>query len=176
MQVYPSQPGDAYFIPAGTLHAIGGGNLILEIQQNSDTTYRISDWGRVDAQGRARELHVEKGMQSIDFTNRTSTRIAGVSGQTAHNRKYSIVKMCRYFKVDDLRLTGLWYDDTAVSGSFHLISAVNAPLTIRQSGCENADYAVNVAPGETVLVPYSFGKYEIVPRSTEVATVIRTTL
>ena len=115
-------------------------------------------------------------MQSIDFTNRTSTRIAGVSGITTHNRKFAMVQLCRYFKTDDLRLTGVWYDDTALSGSFHLISAINAPVTIRRRGCDDAMYSVNAAPGETVLVPYSFGKYEIVPRSTEVATVVRTTL
>ena len=55
LQVFDSYPGDAYFINAGRVHAIGAGNLLLEIQQNSDTTYRISDWGRTDADGKPRK-------------------------------------------------------------------------------------------------------------------------
>jgi mannose-6-phosphate isomerase len=60
-------PGDSIFVWSGRIHAIGGGNLILEIQQNSDTTYRVYDWGRVGLDGRPRELHVEQSMESIAF-------------------------------------------------------------------------------------------------------------
>ena len=60
LQVFESEPRDAYFIRSGTLHAIGEGNLLIEIQQNSDTTYRVSDWGRVDKDGKSRELHLKK--------------------------------------------------------------------------------------------------------------------
>ncbi|PXA03936.1 mannose-6-phosphate isomerase [Coraliomargarita sinensis] len=59
--------GESIFIPSGRLHAIGGGNLILEIQQNSDTTYRVYDWGRVGLDGKPRQLHVEESLQSTDF-------------------------------------------------------------------------------------------------------------
>ena len=61
--------GDAMFLPAGRLHAVGGGNLLVEIQQNSDTTYRVFDWNRVDATGKARQLHVDQALQCIDFTD-----------------------------------------------------------------------------------------------------------
>ncbi len=59
--------GDAMFLPAGRFHAVGGGNLLVEIQQNSDTTYRVFDWNRVDDKGKPRQLHVEQALQSIDF-------------------------------------------------------------------------------------------------------------
>ena len=60
--------GDAVFIPAGRVHAAGAGNLLIEIQQNSDTTYRVFDWNRTDpATGEERELHVEQAVQYIDF-------------------------------------------------------------------------------------------------------------
>lgn len=59
--------GESIFIPSGRIHAIGGGNLILEIQQNSDTTYRVYDWGRVGLDGTPRELHIEESMLSSDF-------------------------------------------------------------------------------------------------------------
>lgn len=63
----PVQTGDHVCVPAGTLHAIMGGLLIAEIQQNSNTTYRVYDWGRVGADGKARPLHVDKALQVIDF-------------------------------------------------------------------------------------------------------------
>lgn len=61
------QPGESMFVRSGRLHAIDGGNLILEIQQNSDTTYRVYDWGRVGLDGKPRQLHVEESMKCINF-------------------------------------------------------------------------------------------------------------
>ncbi len=63
----PVQPGDAFFIPAGTVHAIGEGIVLAEVQQTSDVTYRIFDWNRVDENGRSRELHTELALDAIDF-------------------------------------------------------------------------------------------------------------
>jgi mannose-6-phosphate isomerase len=59
--------GDAAFLPSGRFHALGAGNLLIEIQQNSDTTYRVFDWNRVDDTGRQRQLHIDQALQSIDF-------------------------------------------------------------------------------------------------------------
>lgn len=64
--LHPEQ-SDAMFLPSGRVHAIGAGNVILEIQQNSDTTYRVDDWGRVDENGRPRALHREQALDSIRF-------------------------------------------------------------------------------------------------------------
>ncbi|MCP5556901.1 MAG: class I mannose-6-phosphate isomerase [Verrucomicrobiaceae bacterium] len=61
--------GDCLFIPSGRIHAIGAGLLIYEIQQNSDTTYRVFDWNRTDANGKPRQLHIEQSLRSIDFTD-----------------------------------------------------------------------------------------------------------
>jgi mannose-6-phosphate isomerase len=61
--------GDAVFLPAGRLHALGAGNLLIEIQQNSDTTYRVFDWNRVDDKGKQRQLHIEQALQCIDFND-----------------------------------------------------------------------------------------------------------
>jgi mannose-6-phosphate isomerase len=62
-----TKPGEAMFLPSGRVHAIGGGNLILEVQQNSDTTYRVDDWGRKDDTGKPRTLHVSEALASIRF-------------------------------------------------------------------------------------------------------------
>ena len=62
-------PGDAMFLPSGRVHAIGAGLVIFEIQQNSDTTYRVFDWNRVGLDGKPRELHVAQSLASIDFND-----------------------------------------------------------------------------------------------------------
>ena len=66
----PVQRGDMLFIPSGRCHAIGAGCLIVEIQQNSDTTYRVFDWGRTDRDGKARPLHIDASRKSINFNDR----------------------------------------------------------------------------------------------------------
>jgi mannose-6-phosphate isomerase len=62
------KPGDAAFLPAGRVHAVGAGNLLIEVQQNSDTTYRVFDWNRIDSKtGKPRALHIEQALECIDF-------------------------------------------------------------------------------------------------------------
>lgn len=68
VQVLEPRAGDCLFIPSGLIHAIGAGLVIYEIQQNSDTTYRVFDWNRVGLDGRPREMHVQQSLQSIDFS------------------------------------------------------------------------------------------------------------
>ena len=171
LQVFESEPGDAYFISSGTLHAIGEGNLLLEIQQNSDTTYRVSDWGRVDENGKPRELHVDKALESINYINRTSPRIPGVVGEVQHNRKFPVVNRCRFFSVDDLRLIGEWNENTSASGSFHLISCINKPIRISTD-----EDNIDLNPGQTCLIPANLGAYRILPMEPGETDVLKTTL
>lgn len=86
----PVEPGQCYFLPTGTLHAIGPGLLIAEIQQPSDTTYRLFDWNRVDAEGQGRELHVEASLECIHFDQPADLEV------TTQGRLVD----CDYFKVD----------------------------------------------------------------------------
>ena len=64
-----TEAGETMFLPSGRVHAIGAGNVILEIQQNSDTTYRVDDWGRKDEQGKSRALHVKEALESIHWSD-----------------------------------------------------------------------------------------------------------
>ncbi|MCP4176934.1 MAG: mannose-6-phosphate isomerase [bacterium] len=168
LQVSKSVPGDAYFITSGTVHAIGAGNLLLEIQQNSDTTFRISDWGRVGADGKPRELHVDEAMQSIHFTQRTSPKISGVIGTVTHNRKFPLVQYCQFFHIDDLRLAENWNDNTG-SREFHIITAVSNDIKIG-----NEKIQVEVKRGRNCLIPAAFGKYTIFVKEGSETTVIKT--
>lgn len=97
-QVHAVHPvaGDSIFIPSGRLHAIGAGLLIYEIQQNSDTTYRVFDWNRLGLDGQARQLHVQESLQCIDFTDQEPAL------NPPHQRTLAT---CPYFQVDRLTLT-----------------------------------------------------------------------
>ncbi len=80
IHTFEPQPGDVIEIPTGTIHAIGSGCLLLEVQQPSDTTFRVDDWGRVGLDGKPRELHIEASLRSLDFSPRTPDRIEGRLG------------------------------------------------------------------------------------------------
>src|SRR5439155_22813485 len=82
---------DTMFIPSGRLHAIGAGNVIVEVQQNSDTTYRVFDWNRVGLDGKMRKLHVEESLRSIDFND---------TAPTLQNPQGDALVECEYFRVE----------------------------------------------------------------------------
>ena len=86
----PVKKGDAIFIPSGRCHAIGGGCLIAEIQQNSDTTYRVFDWNRVGLDGRPRQLHVRESLESIDFTDYEPSLISPVGSRLVENQWFVV--------------------------------------------------------------------------------------
>ena len=65
---FDARPGECYFIPGGLVHSIGEGTSVYEVQQSSDTTFRLYDWGRVDAEGRPRQLHVKEALAALDFS------------------------------------------------------------------------------------------------------------
>jgi len=91
--------GDVFFVRAGLIHAIGKGILVCEIQQNSDTTYRVYDWGRVDASGIPRKLHIEK---ALDVISLSKERLINFSPKIIEENEYvkdSLVADCNYFKV-----------------------------------------------------------------------------
>jgi mannose-6-phosphate isomerase len=94
LHVLPVQAGDAVCVPAGTLHAILGGTVIAEIQQNSDATYRVYDWNRAGADGKPRPLHVDKAMEVIDF--QPGAAWAGAAGAGRGARRDSAAgELCR---------------------------------------------------------------------------------
>lgn len=96
LHVLPTRAGDSIFIPSGRLHAIGEGNLIVEIQQNSDTTYRVFDWNRKGLDGKPRDLHVDESIQSADF--------ADFEPELEHLETGPVAE-CAHFRVEKRRLS-----------------------------------------------------------------------
>ncbi len=117
------QPGDSIFIPSGRLHAIGAGFLIYEIQQNSDTTYRVFDWNRLGLDGQPRQLHVDQSLASIDF-NDFEPEIDVPDGETFVN--------CEYFKIDKKSLVAGETIANPLVGKFSILSVVEGELESEQ--------------------------------------------
>ncbi len=169
LQSFDSVPGDAYFLPPGRVHSLGAGNLVLEISRNSDTTYRISDFGREEQDGMKRPLHVREAIACMDFVDRTVPRVCGASNSSAHNRKYPVINRCPYFHCDSMVLVDDWRDATDVKGGFHILTAVNRAFDVG-----NERTVTHVNPYESVLIPACFGSYMI--RVQDETNIIRTTL
>lgn len=141
---HDSHEGDVFFLPSGRIHGIGGGNLIAEVQQTSDITYRVYDYDRRDAQGNARELHVEQARDAIDYKVYDSYVLPNPGDKRGD---VSLVK-CPYFDVHRMILDGV---DTYVNDkdSFVIVMCIKGTLVI-------TDDNGNITPmhrGETVLVP-----------------------
>lgn len=109
----PVKQGDAMFIPSGRCHAIGAGCFIVEIQQNSDTTYRVFDWNRTGLDGKPRELHIAESLASIDFADHEPQLAVEYEG---------IVVTCPLFKVERWELAATRIDPTARGVIFTVIS------------------------------------------------------
>jgi mannose-6-phosphate isomerase len=113
------RPGDSIFIPSGRLHAIGAGFLIHEIQQNSDTTYRVFDWNRMGLDGKPRELHVAESLASIDFDDFEP-------GMDAPDG--DVLASCPYFKTErEIKRAGATIGNAA-PGRFSILSVVEGSL------------------------------------------------
>lgn len=89
-----AKPHDSVFVESGRIHAIDGGNLILEIQQNSDTTYRVYDWGRSGLDGKPRDLHIKQSLASIDFDDFEPTSL-----QTNIEQGIHTIAKCDHFRI-----------------------------------------------------------------------------
>jgi mannose-6-phosphate isomerase len=106
---FEPRPGDCLFLPAGTVHAVGGGVLMAEVQQTSDATFRLFDWNRRDAQGQSRKLHIEESMACINWHSGPVQPIhADNYGAANAEPIWQTLVKCRYFLLDYVRQTELF--------------------------------------------------------------------
>lgn len=99
-QRHPVQAGDTYFVPARAPHTIGPGMVICEVQEYSDLTYRVYDYGRVDGQGRPRELHIQKALEVLDFVAEVKGRLTTHPVELPAGNAAEHLVTCPYFSVD----------------------------------------------------------------------------
>ena len=142
MNYVPVHRGDVFFIPAGTLHAIGAGILIAEIQQSSNTTYRVSDYGRLGADGKPRQLHVEK---ALDVTETVPPTVP--YGQVGEASEYSFGKVrtlaeCDYFSAYEIDLDGKF--EVTPSNFLHIL-VLDGEVTVGD---------IKAGKGGSIYVPF----------------------
>jgi mannose-6-phosphate isomerase len=150
----PVKAGDVMFLPSGRVHAIGAGNVIFEIQQNSDTTYRVFDWNRVGLDGKLRELHVAQSLASIDFED-FEPRL--VKNEYSQNDTFAV----RYLVDDPLFRVNAWRIRSGkrfyVSNNLpQIFGIVRGRLTLTGNGVE-----VVLKAGDFCLVPASVGRISV---------------
>lgn len=152
---YPVHPGDVFFLPAGRVHAICAGSFVAEIQQTSDITYRIYDYGRVGADGKPRELHTELAKDAIDFTVLPDYRTHYAQ---AKNRPVELVA-CPYFTTTLHDLDEASTLDLASLDSFLVVICIGGSGTLT----DDSGAGIAVHQGETVLVPATARSLRLVP-------------
>ncbi|MGB0036831.1 MAG: class I mannose-6-phosphate isomerase [Candidatus Acidiferrales bacterium] len=154
----PVRAGDAILVPAGTVHTIGPGVVLCEIQENSDITYRVYDFNRRDAQGHARTLHVEKALAAIQFGKQTGGKIEPLRiGHGAATETYFLA--CRYFATEKWEFTERIASGTS-RGHFELLIFIEGTGRISW-GDDHVDYF----PAQVWMLPAALGAYQLVPES-----------
>ncbi len=133
------QPGQCHFLPSGTAHAIGGGLLIAEIQQPSDTTYRVFDYNRLDKNGQPRPLHINEALESIHFD--VSARDLPVTSQGR-------LVDSEFFTVDKLHLSPL--QNTSYQNTLSVLLILSGTGSLF-----HADRSLDMSPGDCILIPAS---------------------
>jgi mannose-6-phosphate isomerase len=147
----PVQKGDAFFLETGTVHAIGAGVLIAEIQQTSDVTYRLYDWDRVDANGIGRELHNDLAVDAINY-NETNTKVSYNKGR---NESVNLVE-CPFFTTNVIEVSEkyIWKKRKE---SFTVFMCTEGSFVIVTSGSVS-----EFKKGDTVLIPAILEEFQII--------------
>ena len=150
----PVKAGDAVFVPGGTMHAIGAGCLLMEVQQNSNTTHRVYDWGRVGHDGQPRELHIDQALTVTQWDGPGAL----LDFRTLSDDDAALVQevvRCPYFSMEDVALQGRLELDTAQAG-FHILFGVSGETRLVWG-----DGELVLGPGVSCLVPSSLGAYAL---------------
>lgn len=147
----PVRTGDAMFVPSGRVHAIGAGCTIFEVQQNSDTTYRVFDWNRVGPDGRARELHVAHSLDSIDFSD-FEPKLIDRGGADVSSRSL----------VDDPLFAVTWRRlDASATEVLRIQGACILGIARGQLRVTHPVESVTLTPGRFCLLPASLASVEL---------------
>lgn len=144
LNVEHPEPGDTFFIPAGRIHAIGAGTVLVEVQQTSDITYRIFDWNRKSTGKEKRELHTDLALDAIDFNANGKSKIRKTP---VLNESENLVS-CEFFNTNLIRINKPFTREYYSIDSFVVYICTEGAFTIRWEG-----ETENVVKGETVLLP-----------------------
>ncbi len=169
---FTPRPGDCVFLPAGTVHAVGGGVLLAEVQQSSDATFRLFDWNRVGPDGKPRPLHRDAALQSIVWPSGPVSPVSPTPlPTTSPEANGERLVECRYFRIDRYRLGGILAIPARGKMSVWMVLDGEAELHAEEGGYRRA-----FETGQTVLVPASSGPLAWRNLGSNLATVLAVTL
>lgn len=151
------EKGDVFYIPAGRVHALGPGIFLAEIQQTSDTTYRIYDWDRVDNEGISRELHTEEALDAIDFTVEEQYKTLY---KQSRNVTIPLVSS-PFFTTNILEVDKALAKDYTELDSFVIYVCVEGSLAIIHNG--ETEPQIKLSQGEALLIPAAIDRVDLVP-------------
>jgi mannose-6-phosphate isomerase len=157
VQSFPAVPNDAYYIPAGRAHSIGGSSLIFCVEQAQGASFLLSDWGDPDCRFSENTLEATGFIRTMRFQDRTLARIRGESNIAPRNRKVPIVGNCPHFHVSEWRVAAEVHERT-MGKSFHMLTALDGEVEI-----SSAHGAVRLTPGTCCFVPAAVSYYNMVP-------------
>jgi mannose-6-phosphate isomerase len=165
LEVHEVKSGDTFFVPAGTPHTIGPDMVLCEVQEYSDVTYRLYDYGRIDAQGKPRDLHVEKALEVMDFPGPRGGKVASVS-LPAERWSRKLLAACQYFATErwEFRTTVQTESDRA---RFELFVVLAGTGYIHWKGSP-----ILYGQGQCWLIPASLGQFSLQPEQS--TTLLRT--
>ncbi len=158
------RPGDAMFLPSGRVHALGAGMVIFEIQQNSDTTYRVFDWNRVGLDGKPRELHIPQSLASIDFQDFEPSLLPSVSVQNGAQRERALVRDPLF--TAESHQVDVGADMPLRPNKLQIIGLVAGRVEVREG-----QGTIALVPGQFCLVPASLA--QVVVRAQTPAVILR---
>lgn len=148
----PVKAGDVVDIPAGLVHAIGTGILLAEVQQNSDTTYRVYDWNRVGLDGKSRDLHIEKSLDTIDFAGRHSTSCVVGKAKSEKGYVHTAYISNDYFALERVDVTTKF--ETKRTSAFEIF------VVLEGEGQLTGDFeSIRVKKGDSLIVPKGVDTY-----------------
>ena len=155
--------GDVIFVPAGTVHAIGSGVMVYELQEYSDITYRMYDYGRITAQGTARELHVERSLAVSHYEPSPAVKVQPVTLISHNKYEERCLVACQYFVIREIMLKGEnsidGYRIGNTAGSCIILTSLGAEGRVRYGYA--LALSVSLSRGETVVLPAALGNYLI---------------
>ena len=151
LQTVPVHAGDVFLIEPGVIHAIGGGVLLAEVQESSNVTYRVYDYGRRDKNGRLRPLHIEKALSVMNFSASPAVRQGQRIIQYTPGMAKELLCRCRYFQVERLRAASA-ASVPRTRETFYLLLILNG----RGAVCADGQ-ALDVRPADAVFVPAGEG-------------------
>lgn len=157
----PVQTGDAIFVPAGTAHTIGPGMVLCEIQQNSDITYRVHDFGRLDAQGKPRELHIEKALDVIRLGEQGGGKVSPRPSQDEIEEGILLVE-CPYFTVVKREFERAIHMQS--SGRLELLVFLEGSGTLNTGNTGLGEASIEYSPAQAWLVPCVLRKLAFAPK------------